>query len=154
MSTYSQIYIQIVFAVKGRESFIKPEFEERLHQYISGFVRNKQQKLIAINGIATHIHILIGMTPSCCISDLVRELKKASNNFVNENRLCRYIFRWQEGFGAFSYSRSQLDSVIKYIINQKTHHAKKTFKDEFLEFLKEFKVEYDEKYLPQFDEDI
>jgi REP element-mobilizing transposase RayT len=152
MSTYSQIYIQIVFAVKGRESFIKPEWEERLHQYIAGFIRNKQQKLIAINGTSNHIHILIGMTPTCCLSDLVRELKKASNSFVNEHKLCSYIFRWQEGFGAFSYSRSQIDNVVKYVLDQKKHHAKKTFKDEFLEFLQKFEITYDKKYLPNWED--
>lgn len=152
MSTYSQIYIQIVFAVQGRESFIKPEWEERLHQYIAGFIRNKQQKLIAVNGTPNHIHILIGMTPTCCLSDLIRELKKASNSFINGNKLCSYIFRWQEGFGAFSYSRSQIDNVVKYIIKQKEHHAKKTFKDEFLEFLQKFEIMYDEKYLPDWED--
>jgi REP element-mobilizing transposase RayT len=152
MSTYSQIYIQIVFAVQGRESFIKPVWEERLHKYIAGFISNQQQKLIAINGTPNHIHILIGMTPTCCLSDLVRELKKASNSFINENNLCSYIFHWQEGFGAFSYSRSQIDNVVRYIRDQKKHHAKKTFKDEFLEFLQKYEVTYDEKYLPDWDE--
>ena len=152
MSTYSQIYIQIVFAVQGRESFIKPVWEERLHKYIAGFISNQQQKLIGINGTPNHIHILIGMTPTCCLSDLVRELKKASNSFINENKLCSYIFHWQEGFGAFSYSRSQIDNVVRYIRDQKKHHAKKTFKDEFLEFLQKYEVTYDEKYLPDWDE--
>jgi REP element-mobilizing transposase RayT len=152
MSTYSQIYIQIVFAVQNRECVIKPEWEERLHQYITGFITNNQQKLIAINGTTNHIHILIGMTPSCCLSDLVRELKKASNSFINENKLCSSIFRWQEGFGAFSYSRSQVDNVVKYIMNQKEHHAKKTFKDEFLEFLQKFEIMYDQKYLPDWED--
>lgn len=152
MSTYSQIYIQIVFAVQGRESFIKPEWEERLLQYIAGFIRNKQQKLIAINGTSNHIHILLGMTPTCCLSDLVREMKKASNSFINENKLCSYIFRWQEGFGAFSYSRSQIENVVKYIMGQKEHHAKKTFRDEFLEFLQKFEIMYDEKCIPNWED--
>lgn len=152
MSTYSQIYIQLVFTVQGRESYIKPEWEERLHQYITGFIRNKQQKLIAINGTANHIHIFIGMTPTCCLSDLVRELKKSSNSFVNENRLCAFKFNWQEGFGAFSYSRSQIDTVAKYIMNQKQHHAKKSFREEYLDFLQKFKVQYDERYLPDWNE--
>ena len=152
MSTYSQIYIQIVFAVKFRESIIKPEWEERLHKYIAGFIRGKQQKLIAINGTTNHIHILIGMAPSCCLSDLVRELKKSSNSFVNENKLCKNVFKWQEGFGAFSYSRSQIDNVARYILGQKEHHTKTTFTDEFLEFLKKFDIAYDAKYLPDWDE--
>jgi REP element-mobilizing transposase RayT len=151
MSTYSQIYVQIVFSVQGRESFIKPEWEDRLHKYIAGFIRNKQQKLIAINGTEDHLHILIGLSPTCCLSDLVRELKKSSNSFINENRLCRYVFRWQEGFGAFSYSRSQIDNVVRYIMNQKKHHARQSYLDEYIGFLKKFDINFEEKYLPKFD---
>jgi len=150
MSTYSQIYIQIVFAVQGRSNSIKPAWEEKLHKYISGYIRNSQQKLLAINGTTNHIHILIGMTPSCCLSDFVRELKKTSNSFINNNRLCSVRFKWQEGFGAFSYSRAEIDHVIKYILNQKEHHTKKSFRDEFLEYLKEYEIDHDEKYLPDF----
>ncbi len=151
MSTYSQIYVQIVFSVQGRESFIKPEWEDRLHKYIAGFIRNKQQKLIAINGTEDHLHILIGLSPTCCLSDLVRELKKSSNSFINENRLCSYVFRWQEGFGAFSYSRSQIDNVVRYIMNQKEHHARQSYLDEYIGFLKKFDINFEEKYLPKFD---
>ncbi len=150
MSTYSQIYIQTIFAVKGRDSLIHPNWEEKLYKYITGIVQNKEQKMLAINGIPNHIHFLIGMKPSCCLSDLVREIKKSSNNFINENKLSRSKFNWQEGFGAFSYSLSQLDNVISYIMNQKEHHKKKTFKDEYMDFLKQFKVDYDEKYLFDF----
>lgn len=150
MSTFSQIYIQIVFTVAGRESLISPEWEDRLHKYISGFIRNEQQKLIAINGTSNHLHIFIGMTPSCCLSDLVRELKKSSNSFINENKLCRYRFRWQEGFGAFSYSKSHIGNVAEYILNQKEHHSKKSFRKEFIDYLNEYEIEYDEKYLPEF----
>ncbi|MCX6255855.1 MAG: IS200/IS605 family transposase [Bacteroidia bacterium] len=145
--TFSQIYIQIVFAVKGREVTIGSEWEERLYQYITGIIRNKNQKLIAIGGTASHIHIFVGMKPSCCLSDLVREIKKASNDFVKENRLSKFYFSWQEGFGAFSYSHSQIDNVVKYILNQKEHHRKTTFRDEYIDFLKRFEVEHDEKYL-------
>lgn len=102
-STYSQIYIQIVFAVKHREALISYDWEERLYQYITGIVQNKGQKMIAINGMPDHIHLFIGMKPSCCLSDLVREIKKSSNDFINENKLSKYKFNWQEGFGAFSY---------------------------------------------------
>jgi REP element-mobilizing transposase RayT len=153
MSTYSQIYIQIVFAVRGRVNIISPEWEEELHKYISGFIRNKNQKLLAINGTTNHLHIFIGMKASCCLSDLVRELKKASNSFIKEKRLCKYDFSWQEGFGAFSYSRSHVDNVINYIKNQKEHHKKQTLKNEFLHYLSEYDVEYDKKYLPDFDID-
>ena len=145
--TFSQIYIQIVFAVKGRESLIQTEWEERLFQYITGIVRGKEQKMIAINGVADHIHFFIGMKPNCCLSDLVREVKKASNEFIRGNKLSKFKFSWQEGYGAFSYNHTQVDDVVKYIMNQKEHHRKVTFKDEYTGFLKKFNIEHDEKYL-------
>ena len=147
MSTYSQIYIQVVFAVKGRESLIKEQWEEELYKYITGIVRNKGQKMLAINGMPDHIHFLIGMKPSCCLSDLVREVKKSSNDFIKEKKFVKYKFNWQEGFGAFSYSHSHLDKVIKYIMNQKFHHRKKSFKEEYIEILRKFEIEYKEEYL-------
>jgi REP element-mobilizing transposase RayT len=147
MSTYSQIYIQLVFAVKGRTSLIGASWEEELFKYITGIITKKDQKLLAINGMPDHIHILIGMKPTCCLSDLVREVKKASNAFVKEKKFVTFKFDWQEGYGAFSYSHSALDNVIAYIQNQKEHHKKKTFKQEYIEFLKKFEVEYEEKYL-------
>ena len=103
--------------------------------------------MLAINGTQDHIHFLIGMRPSCCLSDLVREVKKSSNAFIKEKHFCRYDFKWQEGYGAFSYSHSALDNVIKYINNQKSHHSKKTFKEEYIDFLKKFEIDYDVKYL-------
>ena len=103
--------------------------------------------MLAINGMPDHIHFLIGMRPSCCLSDLVREIKKSSNDFIKENKFTKFKFNWQEGFGAFSYSHSQLDTVIAYIQNQKAHHKKKTFKEEYMDFLKRFNVAYDDKYL-------
>lgn len=145
--TYSQIYIQVVMAVQNRNALIHVAWEERLHQYITGIVRRKGQKLIAINGMPDHIHIFIGMKPGCCLSDLIRELKKASNIFVNENKFSRFKFSWQEGYGAFSYSHSQIDNVVKYILNQKQHHKKQSFRDEYHEFLKNFNIEYEDKYL-------
>ena len=145
--TYSQIYIQTIFAVKGRESSIGHHWEERLYKYITGIVQKKEQKLLAINGVPDHIHFLIGMRPSCCLSDLVREIKKSSNQFVKDNKFSKFKFAWQDGYGAFSYSHSQLDKVIAYILNQKEHHRKKTFREEYTGFLKKFNVEYDEKYL-------
>jgi putative transposase len=146
-NSYTQIYIQVVFAVKGRESFINSEWEERLYQYITGIIQNKGQKMIAINGMPDHLHVFIGMKPDCCLSDLVREVKKASNEWINDNKLLRVKFYWQEGFGAFSYSKSQIDSVVKYLMNQKQHHKKTTFKEEYLAFLKKYEIEYNEKYL-------
>ena len=145
--TFSKIYIQIVFAVKGRENLIQQEWEERLYKYITGIVQHKEQKMLAINGMPDHIHFFIGMRPSCCIPDLVREIKKASSNFIKENKLSKFHFAWQEGYGAFSYSHTHLDNVIAYIMNQKEHHKKKSFKEEYIGFLKKFDVVFDEKYL-------
>ena len=145
--TFSQIYIQVVFAVKGRECVIHTSWEEELYKYISGIVRNKGQKMLAINGMPDHLHIIIGMKPSCCLSDLVREIKKSSNDFINEKKFSKYKFSWQEGYGAFSYSHSALDNVIQYVNNQKEHHRKISFKDEYKEFLEKFEVEFREEYL-------
>ena len=145
--TYSQIYIQIVFSVQNRKALIHASWEEELYKYITGIIQNKGQKLIAINGMPDHIHIFIGMKPNCCFSDLVREIKKSSNSFINEKQFTKIPFNWQEGFGAFSYSDSQIDNVVNYIKNQKRHHQKKSFKDEYLEFLEKFKIEYKEDYL-------
>jgi REP element-mobilizing transposase RayT len=147
MSTYSQIYIQTVFAVQGRQSLIHDDWEARLHRNITGIVQKKGQKMICINGVADHIHFLVGMKPSCSLSDLVREIKKSSNKFINENKFTKSRFKWQEGFGAFSYVHSQLNHVADYIMNQKEHHKKKTFKEEYVEFLEKFNVEYNDQYL-------
>lgn len=145
--TFSQIYVQVVFAVKSREALILTSWEEELYKYITGIVTNKEQKLLAINGMPDHIHFLIGMRPSCRLSDLVREIKKASNEFVNQKKFVQGKFHWQEGYGAFSYSHSDLHRVIAYIQNQKEHHRKKTFKEEYKEFLAEFQIEHKNEYL-------
>jgi len=145
--TFSQIYIQVVFAVKRRDSLIKPSWEEELYKYITGIVQNKGQKMLAINGVDNHIHFLIGMKPACRLSDLVREIKKSSNSFIKEKKFTNFKFDWQEGYGAFSYSHSALDNVIAYINNQKDHHRKKTFKEEYLEFLDKYNIEYKDEYL-------
>ena len=146
-STFSQIYIHVVFAVKGREHMIYATWEEELYKYITGIVRNKEQKMLAINGMPDHIHFLIGMKPSCCLSDLVREIKKSSNEFINERKFVKQKFYWQEGYGAFSYSHSALDHVIGYINNQKEHHQKKSFREEYIAFLKKFQIDYKDEYL-------
>ncbi len=145
--TYSQIYIQTIFAVQNRDALIRTLWEEELYKYITGIIQNKGQKMLAINGTSNHIHFLIGMKPTCCLSDLVREIKKSSNTFIKEKKFTPYNFQWQEGFGAFSYSHSQLTDVIKYIENQKEHHRKHTFKEEYLSFLKAFQVEFKNEYL-------
>ncbi len=145
--TFSQIYIQIIFAVQGRKNLIHPDWEDELYKYITGIIQNKEQKLLVINGMPDHIHILIGMKPTCRISDLVREIKKSSNSFINEKRLVPGKFEWQNGYGAFSYSHSSLNDVIRYIQNQKEHHKKISFKEEYLTFLNKFQIDYDENYL-------
>ncbi len=146
-NTYTQIYIHIVFAVQGRQNLISKDHKEELYKYITGIIRNKQQKLIAINGMPDHLHIFIGMKPSIALSDLVRDIKNNSSLFINKKRWCKGKFHWQEGFGAFSYGYSQIDAVVKYIQNQELHHSKRTFKEEYLEMLEKFHVKYDEKYL-------
>lgn len=146
-NTYSQLYVQIVCVVKGRASLIHPSWETQLYKFITGIITNKGQKLIAINGMPDHIHILIGMTPDCCISDLMREVKKSSNCWINENRLSAGKFYWQSGFGAFSYSRSDLDRVAQYVRNQKQNHERKRQRDEYVELLEEYEVDYEEKYI-------
>ena len=146
-NTYSQIYIQVVFAVQGRENLIKNEWRDELYKYITGIVKNHEQKLIVIGGVSNHIHILLGIKPNIALSDLMREIKANSSRFVNERKFVKGKFYWQEGFGAFSYSHSQLDAVIRYIENQEEHHTQKSFKDEYRGFLKNFRIEHDEKYL-------
>lgn len=145
--TFSQIYIQVVFAVKNRDCLILSSWEEELYKYIAGIIKNKEQKLLAINGTSDHIHFLIGMKPSCCLSDLVREIKKSSNEFINGKKYSKFKFHWQEGYAAFSYSHSALDNVIAYIVNQKLHHKKQTFKEEYIEFLIKFQIEHKDEYL-------
>lgn len=145
--TFSQIYIQLVFAVKGRRNLIESSWEDELFKYITGIITNKGQKLLAINGMPDHIHIFIGMRPSCVISDLVREIKKSSNKFIVEQKFSRHSFAWQSGFGAFSYSHSAVSNVIKYIEEQKNHHRKKSFSEEYKEFLDKFHVDYKDEYL-------
>ena len=146
-NTYSQIYIQAIFAVEQRHALIRDEWKEELFKYIGGIFRNKNQKLIAIGGLEDHIHLLFGLRPSMAISDLIRDVKSDSTLFVNDKRFVRGKFNWQEGFGAFSYSRSQLDSVAKYVLNQEQHHRRRSFKDEYVALLDNFEVEYEDRYL-------
>ena len=145
--TYSQIYIQIVFAVKGCGNLISNHWEDELHKYIAGIIKGKEQKPIIVNGMPDHIHAFVGLRPSMALSDLVRDIKNNSTNFINENKWAKDKFSWQEGYGAFSYSHSQINSVYNYIKNQKGHHKMKTFREEYLVFLKRFEIEYNEKYL-------
>ena len=149
-NTYSQIYIQVVFAVNGRLSLIRPEFKEEAYKYMTGIVRNNGQKLIAINGMSDHVHILIGLKPAMALSDLVRDIKADSSNFINKKKWVRGGFSWQEGCGAFSYGHSQLDTIIRYIQNQEQHHRRRSFKDEYLAWLKKFDIPFEEKYVFKF----
>lgn len=146
-NTYSQIYIHIVFAVKARHNLIPNQNKNELYKYISGIVTNKGHKLIRINGMPDHLHILIGLKPSTAISDLVRDIKTGSAGLINDKKWILGKFSWQKGFGAFSYSYSQIDRVVKYIANQEEHHRTKTFKDEYLELLKDFNIRFEQKYL-------
>ncbi len=146
-NTYSQIYIQIVFAINYRMSLISPAWKERLHRYISGIVTLQGHKLIAINSTRDHIHILAGLKPHVAPSDLVRDIKRNSTIFVNENRLAAGKFAWQEGFGAFSYSHSQISRVARYIEHQEEHHRRLSFAEEYKLMLKSFHIDYDERYV-------
>ena len=145
--TYTQIYIQLVFAVKGRQNLIQQKNKLELNKYISGIITGKECKSIIVNGMPDHIHAFIGLRPSISVSDLARDVKNNSSNFINDNHWVKGKFSWQSGFGAFSYSRSQIDKVYNYILNQEKHHKKKTFKEEYLELMKKFEIEFDEKYL-------
>jgi putative transposase len=149
-NTFSQIYIQTVFAVANRESLIKPTFKEDLFKYITGIVRNQGQKLISINGMPDHAHILIGLKPAMALADLVREIKADSTNHINENRWMHGRFSWQEGYGAFSHGHSQLDTIIRYVQNQERHHERRSFKSEYLTLLRKFDIAFEEKYVFEF----
>ncbi len=141
VNTFSQIYIQIVFAVKGRENLIHQEWKDELHKYIAGIIKNKTHKPIIVNGMPDHIHVFVGLRPAIAISDLVRDIKNNSTNFINERNWVKRKFSWQEGYGAFSYGHSQIEAVYNYILNQEKHHKKLTFKEEYIDFLKKFDVE-------------
>ena len=146
-NTYTQIYLQFVFAVQNRQSLLKDSFREELHKYITGIVENRKQKLIAINSVSDHIHILVGFGTTITIADLIHDIKIASTNFINTKHWVQGKFSWQKGYGGFSYSRSHLDRVVKYILNQQKHHQRKTFKEEYIEFLEKYEILYDSRYL-------
>ncbi len=145
--TYSQIYIQVVFAVKGRQNLLQKEWRQEVFKYMSGIITNKGQKPIIVNGVEDHVHVFIGLKPAMALSDFVRDVKNNSSNFINDNNWLKEKFSWQEGYGAFSYSHSQIENVYHYIFNQEQHHAKQTFQDEYMDFLKKFEIEHDTKYL-------
>jgi putative transposase len=147
---FSQIYIQTVFAVKNRQALINSDWEDELHKYITGIVQNRGSKMIAIGGMPDHIHIFIGLKPAEALSDMVREIKTGANDFIAEKRFTKYKFDWQAGYGAFSYSRSHRDAVCNYILNQKEHHKKRTFQEEFFKILSDFEIEIGKKNMFDF----
>ena len=146
-NTYTQLHIQCVFVVKYRDAVVNEEWKERLHQYIIAIVNNNGHKLLAINSMPDHLHLFFGMRPHQSLSDLMRLVKGDSSEWINKEKLTKGKFRWQEGYGVFSYSKSHTDAVIKYILNQEDHHRKQTFLEEYTEMLKKFEVDYEEKYL-------
>jgi putative transposase len=148
--TFSQVYMQYVFAVKGRENLIKKAFEQEVYKYIAGIISGKGQKALAVNGMPDHIHVLVGLKPAMRISDLIRDIKNNSCNFINDKGWLKQKFAWQEGYGVFSYSESNYGKVIDYIKNQKLHHEERTFRQEYLLLLKRFNIPYEEKYLFDF----
>ena len=149
-NSYSQLYIQVIFSPKDRNALLAPEIQEEVFGYISGTITNKGCKSIIINGMPDHVHILLGLDPGTVLNDLVRHVKRSSSLFINEKKLTAKKFAWQEGYGAFSYSRSHLEKVYDYILNQKIHHAKRSFQEEYTEFLRKYAVDYDSKYLFEF----
>ena len=146
-NTYYQIYIQYVFAVKGRQNLLNKSWRDEVFKYMSGIITNKGQKSIIVNGVEDHVHAFVGINTSTSISDLIRDVKNNSSNFINDNKWIRGKFEWQEGYGAFSYSHSHIQNVYNYIMNQEAHHKRKTFKEEYLEYLEKFEIEYDKRYL-------
>lgn len=146
-NTYTQIYIQVVFAVKGRQSLIRKEWKDGLHKYMTGIIQNYGHKVLQINGVADHVHILMSMKPSQSISDLMKQVKQDSSKWINQSGYVRGRFSWQAGYGAFSYSPDAVPKVIQYIQNQEEHHSTKPFYEEYLKFLDEYEVDYNEQYL-------
>jgi len=149
-NTYTQILVQIIFAVKDRQSFVSEKHREQVEKYICGIISNKQSKPLALYCNPDHCHVLIGLHPSISVSEMTREIKSGSSKWINGNKLMRGKFFWQEGYGAFTYSRSQLDTVVQYIRNQPEHHRKKTFREEYMGFLKKFEIQFDENYVFDF----
>ncbi|HYK77877.1 MAG TPA: IS200/IS605 family transposase [Daejeonella sp.] len=145
--TYTQIYIQVVFAVKGRQNLIDNAWKDDLHKYMAGIIEAKKQKSIIVNGVSDHVHCFVGLKPSIALSDLVRDIKNNSSKFINSRGLIKGKFEWQEGFGAFSYAHSQIERVYNYVLNQEKHHQKKTFKEEYLNLLNKFQIEHKPEYL-------
>ncbi|HEY1039110.1 MAG TPA: IS200/IS605 family transposase [Bacteroidia bacterium] len=146
-NTYTQIHLQFVFVVKYRSNLIKSSWKDELYKYITGTIQHYGHKLLAINGMPDHIHVLVGMRPTQSVSDLLQDIKGSSSKWINEKRFSNSKFEWQEGYGAFSYSPSHVDNVINYINNQEKHHQTKSFRDEYLQLLKDQNIKYNERYI-------
>lgn len=146
-NTYTQMYVHVIFAVKRRESLISPKFKENLYAYITGITKNKDQKVLAINGMPDHIHMLIGFKPDCNLSELIRDIKANSSKWINQNDFLKNKFEWQSGFGAFTIGHSKIATVANYITNQENHHHKKTFREEYIDFLNAYKIQFKPEYI-------
>jgi REP element-mobilizing transposase RayT len=146
-NSFTQLYVQMVFAVKNRQSLILPENKDKIEKYICGIASNVKCKPISIYCNPDHVHLLASIKPVVCIADVIRDIKSFSSRYINESHLVREHFEWQTGYGAFTYGQSQVDTVKAYIANQYNHHEKKTFKEEYLALLKAFQIEYDERYV-------
>jgi REP element-mobilizing transposase RayT len=151
--TFTQMYVQLVFAVKNRDAVLTKNFRTRVFEYISGIITNLKHKSIIVNGTSNHVHILIGLNPSVSISDTVHDIKRSSSLFINNGKLCPGKFSWQEGYGGFTYSRSQIADVYNYIENQESHHKKKTFREEYIDILTKYEIEFDPQFLFDFLDD-
>lgn len=149
-NTFSQIYLQFVFAVKARQSLVPQQHKQELHKYITGLVQNRKSKMLAVDCMPDQTHFFVGFRPNILISDFVKEIKVESNEFITNKKWIKGKFEWQDGYGVFSYSHSHIDKVIKYILNQEAHHKKKTFRQEYHELLKKFSISFDERYLFDF----
>ena len=149
-NTFSRIYLQFVFAVKGRQNLISAKYKEELHKYMTRVAQNRKAKMLAIHCMPVHTHLFVGFKPNVFISEFIKEIKIESNEFINSKKWIRGKFNWQDGYGVFSYSHSQIDNVVKYILNQEAHHRKRTFRQEYHELLEKFEIPYEEKYLFDF----
>ena len=145
--TFTQIYIQAVVVVNGRTNLLHKEWRDEVFKYMAGIIKNKGHKPIIVNGVSDHVHLFIGLKPTMAIADLLRDVKNNTSTFINDKKWLRGKFSWQRGYGAFSYAHSQMNQVYQYILNQEEHHRKRTFREEYLEFLEKFEVPYEERYL-------
>ena len=148
------MYVQVVFAVKNRNALLNKKIRNKVFGYMSSIISGLQHKSIIVNGVSDHVHIFFGLNPSKSISDLVHEVKRSTTLFINKEKLCPYKFAWQEGYGGFTYSRSQVNDVYQYILNQEEHHKKTTFKDEYILHLKKFEIDFDERFLFNFIDNV